>query len=372
MRITPVHTLLAALAVLMLLLSSTAFAAEPIRIGQSIDLSGPNGSLGRDYAAGIKTCFDMLNAAGGIDGRKVDYIVHDDRGEPELAVRLNGELIERERVDYLFGGIGDEVVRAVLESDAFRHSGQVLFAPLAGGEYADDARLLFWRPSHAQEVRHVLAHFGSLGVRNLAVVTQNTAAARQAQHFLQAEAAARGLNVAGRAELGADGERAARAAARIAGLRPDFVLVIADSIGTAQFLKAFRDQAPQTFVAGTSLVNLQTVRELAGAGAMEWAVFSQVVPNPAGGATALQLEHLNMMRKYRDEPVSALTLEGFAAAKALALALQKARRAAPLPELFARAGAIDLGGLAVGTTGGHRLSAYLDIALFRKGGKLVF
>lgn len=373
MRIQLMQALLAAWAAAAILFSPFATAAEPIRIGQTIDLSGPNGSLGRDYVAGIKTCFDMLNAAGGIGGRAVHYIVHDDRGEPGLAARLAGELIERERVDYLFGGIGDEVTRAVLDSGAFRRSAHVLFAPLAGDEYGYGARLLFWRPSYVQEVRHVLAHFSSLGMRSLAVAVQNTPAARQAYRFLQAEATSRGLGIAGSADLDADGERAAAAAARLAALRPGFVVVIADTIGTAQFLKAFRPHAPQTFVAGTSLVNLQTVRELAGPSAVEWTVFSQVVPNPGGGATLLQLEHLTMMRKYRDEPVSALTLEGFAAAKALALVLQKTKGGAvPLDQLFTRAGSIDLGGLAVRAGEGRRLSGYLDIALFRKGGQLVF
>jgi hypothetical protein len=83
------------------------------------------------------------------------------------------------------------------------------------------------------------------------------------------------------------------------------VIVIGDTIGTALFLKEFRKSAPQTFVAGTSLTNLETLRELAGLRAVEWTVFSQVVPNPNNSKTALQLEHLNMMKKYRDEPPSA-------------------------------------------------------------------
>lgn len=61
----------AAASLLFLSLSASA-ASGTIVIGQAIDLSGPNGSIGRDYVAGIKTCFDMLNAGGGINGRRIE------------------------------------------------------------------------------------------------------------------------------------------------------------------------------------------------------------------------------------------------------------------------------------------------------------
>ncbi|MGB6054236.1 MAG: amino acid-binding protein, partial [Burkholderiaceae bacterium] len=66
---------------------------------------------------------------------------------------------------------------------------------------------------------------------------------------------------------------------------------------------------------------------------------------------------------------------GFAAAKSLARALQQAQQPgkSALRDWRARPREIDLGGLAVGIVGdGNRLSNYLDIALFGKGGKLVF
>jgi len=362
-----------------LLFSSQALAADPIRIGQAIDLSGPNGSLGRDYVAGIRTCFDMINAAGGINGRKLSYAVHDDRGDPQAAAQLAGDLIRGERVDVLLGGVGEEALQRVLASPAFRNSGHLLYAPLAGSETAlpesEAARVLFWRPGYLQEVRHVLSHFANIGVKRLALAVQEAPAAQRAAQAVTTELQARGMQVAASARIGADGERLAPEAARIAAAKPAFVLVIADTIGTAQFLKEFRRHDAQTFVAGTSLVNLDTLRELAGARAIEWTVFSQVVPSPSSATSMLQIEHLKMMRKFRDEPVSALTLEGFAVAKALVLALQRAKPREDLRASFARLGTVDLGGMAVtvGTaTGTARMSNYLDIALFRRGGGLVF
>lgn len=351
-------------------------SGNAIVVGQAIDLSGPDGSIGRDYVTGIKTFFDAINSSGGINGRRIQYIVRDDQGRAELAAGAATELIERDQVDFLFGGVGDSSTQAVLNSAAFKRSGHILFAPLATVEHKSAASVLFWRPSYKQEIRHIFTHFGKLGIKDIGVVYQESASNQDAYQGLSTEIREHGMKLAGTARIGANGGQIASEAARLAAAKPGFVLVLADTISTALFLKEFRKHDAQTFVAGTSLINLATLRELAGAKAVEWTVFSQVVPNPAAGTSLIQVEHLNMMKKYREETVSSLTLEGFAAAKALVAAIQQSKRNTPrnaLQELSLRTDAIDLGGLSIAAAPNrNRLSNYLDIALFRKGSALVF
>ena len=81
-----------------------------------------------------------------------------------------------------------------------------------------------------------------------------------------------------------------------------------------------------------------------------------------------------MMKKYRDEPPSSLTLEGFTVAKTLIRAIQRSKRSnqAALQDLLNQDVNIDLGGLSVtASPNSQHLSGYLDIALFKKNG-LVF
>lgn len=369
--------LLAISGIVSLLTTSTQSAASgnPIVIGQAIDLSGPDAAIGRDYVAGIKTCFDMINSAGGINGRHLQYVVRDDHGNPEVAAKAAGELLERDQVDYLFGGVGDGSTQAIVASPAFRSSGRTLFAPLAASEYPASSRVLFWRPGYQQEVRHVFAHFNKLGVNDVAVFYRKTATNLEAYRTLSTEIRERKMRLTGTAAIGDDGGKIAAEARRLAAAHPGFVMVLADTITTALFLKEYRKLDARTFVAGTSLVNLATLRELAGADAVEWTVFSQVVPDPGTGSSPIQLEHLNMMKKYRDEAVSSVTLEGFVAAKLLVKAIQQSRhpQRSALQDLLARTGETDLGGLsAVISRTGNRLSRYLDIALFRKGARLIF
>jgi len=350
-------------------------AGNTIVIGQAIDLSGPNAAIGRDYVAGIKTHFDAINSAGGINGKHIQYIVRDDQGEPGLSVAMATELIERDQVDYLFGGVGDDITRAVLEAPAFKRSGQILYAPLAASELGG-SHVLFWRPGYKQEISYIFAYFGKLGLKSVGIVYQDSAANQDAFRSLNSEIKAHRMQLTGVAHVKSGGSQAETdmEAKRLAVSRPGFVIVIADTISTALFLKQFRNYAANMFVAGTSLINLSTLREVAGAKAVEWTVFSQVVPNPNSATSLIQVEHLNMMRKYRDEAVSSLTLEGFAAAKTLTKAIQQAKHSrSALQELIAQDGDIDLGGLSVGVRRhSDHLSSYLDIALFNKGSGLMF
>jgi branched-chain amino acid transport system substrate-binding protein len=362
-------TILATLAVTSL---QAVAAGNAIVIGQAIDLSSPNASIGRDYVAGIKTYFDAVNAAGGINGRKVQYIVRDDQGRPEAAVKAVAELIERDQADYLLGGVGDETTRAILNAPVFRNSGMILFAPLVTSAPKEGSKVLFWRPNYRQEIQFLFAHFGKLGIKDVALVYQDGAGDGYAG--LTDEIRTRGLKLTATARIGSDSVQLAAEARRLALSKPGFVVVMADSIGTALFLKEFRNHDARTFVAGTSLINLSTLREVAGPKAVEWTVFSQVVPNPNSAMSLLQSEHINMMRKYRDEAVSSLTLEGFAVAKSLSKTIQhyKKNGRSALQDLIAQNGDIDLGGLSiVSSNRNNYLSSYLDIALFKKSA-LVF
>lgn len=359
------------------LMSTSVYAADDantIVIGQAIDLSSPNASIGRDYVAGIKTYFDALNAAGGINGKRIRYVVRDDQAVPAVAVKVVNELIERDQIDYLLGGVGDNVAQAVLNAPSFKRSNLILFAPLVDAIELNSNRVLFWRPSYLQEVRHIFSHFSQLGMTDVGIVYQDVPSAQQAFRNLSTELRGRGLKLTGSAKIGNNEKQNAQEASQLAATKPGFVIVIADTISTALFLKEFRQHAAQIFVAGTSLINLETLRELAGPRAVEWTVFSQVVPNPNTGKSSIQLEHLNMMKKYRDEPPSSLTLEGFTIAKALAKAIQRSKRSSrtALQELMSQDTNIDLGGLSINASpGSNHLSNYVDIALFKKSG-LVF
>lgn len=365
---------LIALLLLSTSMQNASAASNAIVIGHIIDLSGSNSSIGRDYVAGIKTFIDGLNAAGGLQGKKIQYIARDDQGQAALAARLATEMIEADQVDYLFGGVGEEMTQAILQTPAFKKSEHILYAPLAGAGNKKDPRVLIWRPSYQQELEYIFSHFNKTGIKNIGIVYQDSAPNKQALNSLVTEVRKVGMKVTGTMPIGDKNTQLKSDAALLANGNPEFVMVIADTFNTALFLKEFRQLRPNTFVAGTSLTDLTALKELLNPKALEWTVFSQVVPDPNAAHTGVQIEHLRMMKKFRDEAASSLTLEGYAAAKTLIRIIQQSKNThSALQEYVSQQSEMDLGGMSIShSRNNNNLSRYLEIALFKKGGGLKY
>lgn len=352
-----------------------AFAAttNDIIIGQVSDESGDLIDLTRDYVAGARVYFDAINARGGIAGRKITLLTRDDRGDPQITTGLARELIEKERAQVLFGNVGDLTLSELIRSDLLRRSGVALFAPLSGIETAS-REVFFLRPTYEVEALRIIAWFRSSGMTRAAIVRgRGEAASRVAQAVTKSLDAAKMTLVTDLsiAEPGVDFDVVAR---KVAAAEPQFLLLLGDTLETGQFIKSFRPRAPGVFVVGLSNVNQQTLVELAGVSAAFGMMLTQVVPNPHSGVLPLTREHAMLLKKYRDEPASHVTLQGFIAAKMLCAILAAIpgpiTRASIMEAMRARRN-FDAGGFAIEfPQGSNRGSAFADLTLLRKDGTL--
>jgi branched-chain amino acid transport system substrate-binding protein len=107
----------------------TAIAQEPIRIGAFLSVTGPAAFLGDPEQKTLEMYVERLNAAGGINGRKVALTVYDDAGDAEKARTFTKRLIEQDKVDVIVGGstTGTTMAAVPLVEQA-----QVPFISLAG------------------------------------------------------------------------------------------------------------------------------------------------------------------------------------------------------------------------------------------------
>ncbi|HKR22393.1 MAG TPA: ABC transporter substrate-binding protein [Pyrinomonadaceae bacterium] len=75
-----------------------------IKIGYFGDLSGPTFNFGQSAINGVLMAADQINQAGGINGRKLDVVITDDKGSPEEAARLTAKLIDQDKVVAIIAG----------------------------------------------------------------------------------------------------------------------------------------------------------------------------------------------------------------------------------------------------------------------------
>jgi branched-chain amino acid transport system substrate-binding protein len=87
----------------LLSLAGAAAAQDTIRIGEVNSYKVQPAFLD-PYKKGMELAVEEINAAGGVNGKKIVLITRDDNGSPGDAVRAAEELISREKVDVLAGG----------------------------------------------------------------------------------------------------------------------------------------------------------------------------------------------------------------------------------------------------------------------------
>jgi branched-chain amino acid transport system substrate-binding protein len=81
-----------------------AFAADPIKIGMPLALTGPLGSVGQQLKRGGELWAKTQNAKGGLLGRQIKLLIEDTGGNPADAVRKAQEMVERDGCN-IFTGI---------------------------------------------------------------------------------------------------------------------------------------------------------------------------------------------------------------------------------------------------------------------------
>ncbi|MDO4706521.1 MAG: high-affinity branched-chain amino acid ABC transporter substrate-binding protein [Comamonadaceae bacterium] len=87
-RIIPVVAAAAALC-----LGGAAHSAETIKIGIPMPMTGPVKQYGDQIQAGALTAIETINAAGGINGRKLEPVLIDDACEPKQAVPAANQVV---------------------------------------------------------------------------------------------------------------------------------------------------------------------------------------------------------------------------------------------------------------------------------------
>jgi branched-chain amino acid transport system substrate-binding protein len=106
------RTLLAAAACLAA--TSPSLAQGTIKVGLVAAMSGQSAKSGEAIVRGLSLAIDEINAANGVLGKKIELIVRDDESNPAKGVLAARELVQRENVAVMFGGLDTPVSIAIV------------------------------------------------------------------------------------------------------------------------------------------------------------------------------------------------------------------------------------------------------------------
>ncbi|HSV83126.1 MAG TPA: ABC transporter substrate-binding protein [Ramlibacter sp.] len=107
-------------------------AQPPIKLGVLLATSGVGASTGLGILEGVKLAVEEINAAGGIKGRKVEFLLRDTQIKPDVAVAVAKELLAKEGVKIFIGPATSGESLAV--SELAKNEKVVNIAPTAKAE----------------------------------------------------------------------------------------------------------------------------------------------------------------------------------------------------------------------------------------------
>lgn len=127
-------------------------SAHTIKLGSWGPLSGPAAQWGT-LLEGMAAYFDFINDKGGVHGRKIELIYRDDQYNPSKTPAVVRELVEKDGVFAIVGGIGTANGRAV--ADYLEQKGVPFFTPSSGDK--------FWSEGGKQNVYTVFPKYVTEG-----------------------------------------------------------------------------------------------------------------------------------------------------------------------------------------------------------------
>lgn len=113
----------------MALAVASAFAADPIKIGSVLSVTGPAGSLGDPELKTLQLYVEDINKKGGVLGRQLQLVSYDDGSDASKANGFTKRLIDDDKVDIIIGGT---TTGATMSMVPLVEKAQIPFISLAG------------------------------------------------------------------------------------------------------------------------------------------------------------------------------------------------------------------------------------------------
>ncbi len=295
-----------------------------ILLGQSAALTGPAGALGTEFRQGALMLFDAVNAAGGVNGRRIELVSLDDGYEPERCAENTRKFIGQ-GVFALFGYIGTPTSLAALP---LATAAKVpFFAPFSGAESlrAPFNRFAFHvRASYFDETAEIVKQLASLGIKRISVFHQNDSYGKAGLEGVTRALGKRGLEPASLGTVERNSTDVQSAVKSILDGKPDAIVQISAYKSCAAFIRAARAAGyggtfyNVSFV-GTLALGKELGNEASGV------VVSQVMPFPFAPIQPIAGEYLGAGRAAhgKDFQPSYSSMEGYVAAKTFVEGLRR-------------------------------------------------
>lgn len=171
-------------------------AAEPIRVGMTVSLSGHYETPGRVQLAGVQMWVHDINQRGALLGRRVELVHYDDRSDPQTSARLYERLINEDKVDLLLGPYGSDITLAASTVAEQHHFPMVATGAAGDTIWKRGYRNIFGVDAVASHYMDLLIELAAgAGLKTIALVYADSEFPRQVAEGVRLQAAEHGMQL---------------------------------------------------------------------------------------------------------------------------------------------------------------------------------
>jgi len=177
------------------LLAALPAAAETIKIGAILAVTGPAAFLGAPESKTLEMLAAQVNAAGGVKGMKVELVIKDSGGDAEKAISMAKQLVEEEKV---FAVIGPSTSGESMKIKQYMEDNATLLLSCAAAEAITTPVLkwVFKTPQNdANAVRWIFTDIKKKGLKKVGVLHSNTGFGKAGKGQLEKLAPEFGLEI---------------------------------------------------------------------------------------------------------------------------------------------------------------------------------
>ena len=225
---------------------SPAAAAEPVKVGFVAALSGQSAKSGEGIRRGLEVAIDEVNGQGGVLGRPLMLVSRDDESNPAKGQIAAREMIDREGVVALFGGLDSPVSQAIVPiANGAKVPFMGVWAAATGiTRNGADPNYVF-RVSAVDALVDVrlIAHVGTMGVQKPGLMLVNNGWGESNNAGLAAAAAAAGVTLAGVEKFDDKDVDMTPQLQRLRSAGADAIILVGNSAPGAQVVKSMQRMA---------------------------------------------------------------------------------------------------------------------------------
>ncbi|MCU0491235.1 MAG: ABC transporter substrate-binding protein [Chloroflexaceae bacterium] len=278
-------------------------SGDPVLIGVSGPLTGPNAQYGAQWKKGFDLALDQVNDAGGINGRPLEYIFEDTQADPKQTVAVAQKFVNDPRIVIQLGDFASPASMAA--SSIYERAGLVQFGFTNSHPDFTKGGQFMWSNSISQaDNAPILANYTvkDLGFKRLAVLHLNTDWGRTTTDLFVQAAKERGAEVVAQEGYLAEEKDFRSTLTRVRDANPDALVLISYYADGALITQQVRATGlTQPIVASGSIYSPKFL-ELAGTAAN--GVFTNTNFFPSEPRPEVQTFVQEFTAKYNEEPDS--------------------------------------------------------------------